>query len=38
MAKVRVQVSKDNGETWKYQWVDRKEFDTEKSVLKQVTL
>lgn len=33
MSKQRVQVSKDKGRTWKFRWVDSKEFDPANTVL-----
>lgn len=34
MGKLRVQVSSDRGKTWKYRWVDQKEFDPDMSSLR----
>ncbi len=34
MPRIQVQVSKDQGRTWKYRWIDQSELDPEKSLLK----
>jgi hypothetical protein len=33
MAKTRAQISKDQGKTWKYKWVDPREFNPELTIL-----